>query len=921
MKQISTRILALVAALALFRAAPAMAQVTTAEVSGVVTDASGGVLPGVTVTATNVGTGFTRTSVSTEKGRYALLSLPLGAYKFTAGLSGFSTVVREGVTLTLGQSAELDFKLSPATVAETVTVVGEAPLIPTTNGAIGKTLSTQEIDAVPSLGRNYMNLVALAPGTRGTESTAIRIGGNAYYANAWKIDGMDNDQEGVAGAQSRITQDAVGEVQVQTNQFSAEFGRALGGAINVVTRSGTNELHGRAFYYGQNGTWNEKNYFARTLPKPTNTTKNFGATLGGPITKDKTHFFVSAERIVTDTPITIRDPTGGPATNTISPFRGWGLFTKLTHQLNQKHSLQLSYVLDKSVTENANVGGIAQPDNGLRRPWRNDNIILSDIGVLSPSTVNTLRIMWQLNDRKATPNSSQGPQITRPSSQTGRNSSGNFGQLEKKIQISDTLTKISGDHSLKIGASLAHVYGSDWYFERDFSGAYVFDTDKPFNAADPSTYPIRYQFASGDPHASVNIDSLAAFVEDSWKATPNLTLNAGLRYERDSGDAVKTFKSFPDNNNIAPRVSFAWTPGNDRKTSIRGGVGRFYYRLNGNLGVNIIVQGAPPPVGIGTVNNVTLNFPGYPNPNGPNPRGSQVVANPLKTGYISDGTEVTPFADQISFGVARELGGNFALSADYVNTRGKHYARAVDTNFPNPVTGVKPRPDYAQLAVFETEGNMWYNGLLVRLEKRMSNNYQFSLAYTLSSTKDDTWCEFITQGCGPQAWYNYKGDVEKAYSAGTDRGNLNADDHERHHLTLSGLVRLPLGFDLSAVVQANSKRRYNITTGRDNNGDTVLADRPNLVNGQYVDPGTGPGVQGNLPKNAGIGANYFAIDARLAKVVRFRDKSFRLIGEAFNVTNRVNLNAFQGNIRSATFGQAISARRPRTIQIGAQFDF
>ena len=205
MKQFATRILALVAALALFRAAPAAAQVTTAEVAGVITDASGGVLPGVTVTALNIGTGFTRTAVTNEKGRYALLSLPLGGYKLTVTLTGFSTIVREGLTLSLGQSAELDFKLSPASVTETVTVVGEAPLIPTTNGAVGKTLSTQEIDSVPSLGRNYMNLVTLAPGTRGIESTAVRIGGNAYYANAWKVDGMDNDQESVAGAQSRIT--------------------------------------------------------------------------------------------------------------------------------------------------------------------------------------------------------------------------------------------------------------------------------------------------------------------------------------------------------------------------------------------------------------------------------------------------------------------------------------------------------------------------------------------------------------------------------------------------------------------------------------------------------------------------------------------------------------------------------------------
>ena len=138
------------------------------------------------------------------------------------------------------------------------------------------------------------------------------------------------------------------EVQVLTNQFSAEFGRALGGAVNVITRSGTNDLSGRAFYYGQDGTWNEKNFFAQTAPKPTNETKQYGATLSGPITRDKTHFFAAVERVQQDNPITLRDPQGGPSTNLISPFRGWGVFAKITHQLNPRHALQLSYLLDKN---------------------------------------------------------------------------------------------------------------------------------------------------------------------------------------------------------------------------------------------------------------------------------------------------------------------------------------------------------------------------------------------------------------------------------------------------------------------------------------------------------------------------------------------------------------------------------------------
>ena len=442
----------------------------------------------------------------------------------------------------------------------------------------------------------------------------------------------ENDQESVAGVQSRVTQDAVAEVQVLTNQFSAEFSRALGGAVNVITRSGTNTFDGRAFYYGQNGEWNEKNFFARSAPKPTNKTKQYGGTSGGPIRRDMIHYFASVERIETDNPITLR--TDGQSVNLISPFRGWSAFGKVTHQLSTRHTLQLSYLLDKNVTENANVGGIGQIENGYLRTNRNDNLIVSDVGVLSPTVVNEFRVMWQRNDRVADPNSAIGPQISRPSARTGRNSGGRFGQRESKIQLNDTITKIRGNHNLKAGINLQVVYGSEWFFETNFGGAYVFDTDRPFNAADPSTYPIQYNVGTGTPNASIDNNILGIFVQDAWQVHRSLTVNAGLRYDRESGEAVKTFLGFPDNDNIAPRLSFAWSLDEERRTAIRGGAGRFYYRMNGNLGVNMIVQGAPPPDGIGTTVQTTINFPGYPDPLGLNPRGASSSPVRLKTGRI-----------------------------------------------------------------------------------------------------------------------------------------------------------------------------------------------------------------------------------------------------------------------------------------------
>jgi outer membrane receptor protein involved in Fe transport len=895
---------------------PAAAQVITAEISGVVTDNTGAVVPGATLTARNLATGFERVTVSGEGGRYVLLSLPPGIYTVTAELAGFATLIREGLELSINQRVVVDFSLSIASVAEEVRVVAETPLISTTDGELGKTITTATIDAIPSLGRSYTNLLGIVPGVRQQEGGAARIGGNAYYANTFKIDGMENDSESVANPQSRVTQDAVAEVQVLTNQFSAEFGRAVGGAVNVITRSGTNDLKGRGFFYQQEGDWNAKNFFARAQPKPQFTTRNYGGTVGGPVQRDRLHYFVSVERITDDRPVVLRDPAGGPSQTLNRPTRVLTSFSKLSYQINQNNTLDMSYLFDTSSATGEGVSGINQPSNGFRRDIDNHLFIASHVSVLAPSLVNTVRVQVQRREQISEPNDPVGPEIQRPSSVTGRNRGLPFGWDENKIQVSDVLTKTTGTHTVKAGINAQVLFKSDWLATSFFGGQFVFDTDRPFDPNDPATYPIRYTVASGNPTTSLNNNILGLFVEDSWKVTQKLTLNLGLRYDREAGDVVNVFKSFPDNDNIAPRVSFAWTPFDDRRTSIRGGYGRFYYRLYGNLGVGMVVNGAPPPDGIGSTVQQVIPFPGYPDPSGPNPRRTGAATQPLKQGGFSDGNERTPYADQVSIGVARELGGGFALSADYVSTRGKHNARAFDRNFPDPVTGLRPKPDFAQYWSYDTNGHMWYDGLLVRVEKRLSGNYQFTASYTLSKTLDDTWPLFITQGGGPQAWWNPG--AEKALSA---TSGLNADDDERHRLVVSGFVNLPWGFDFSGVISTRSARRFNITTGRDNNGDGVLADRPNFVNGTYVDPGTGPGVAGSLGKNAGVTGGYFSADARISKTVRINAMSLKLMAEAYNVTNRVNFTGYQGNIRSALFNQAIGAGRPRSFQLGAQFDF
>ena len=562
------------------------------------------------------------------------------------------------------------------------------------------------------------------------------------------------------------------------------------------------------------------------------------------------------------------------------------------------------------------MGGIAQISNGYFRPNRNDTVILSDVGVLSPTLVNELRVHWQKNDRLAEPNSAQGPEISRPSSRIERNAGGVFGQLEKKFQIQDTVTKMSGAHTFKTGVNLQFIYGSEWLFESFFGGAYVFDTDRPFNASDAATYPIRYTSGSGTPDASIDNTVLGLFVEDSWKATRNLTLNLGLRYDRENGDAVSTFKNFPDNDNIAPRLSFAWTPGSGNRTAIRGGFGRFYYRMNGNLGVNMIVQGAPPPDGIGTTVQRVIVNPGYPVPEGPNPRGAGTVGAEPEERRLQRrqrGDAVRGPAQHRRLAPARQG------LRDHRGLR-EHAWQALHARrrpqLPRPGDGTPPAA-----------------GLRAVLGVRQHRPHVVRRA---AGAAGEAHVAPVPGQPGLHALQDPRRHLAGVHHPGRRSPGLvqpgGGEGALGHLRPQRGRRRAPppdaerprppaIGFDLSGVLQANSRRRFNITTGRDNNGDGVLADRPNLVDGRYVDPGTGPGVQGNLGKNAGIGADYFALDARLVKVFTVKEVSLRLIGEAYNVTNRVNYSGYQGNIQSALFNQPISARRPRTIQVGAQIDF
>jgi hypothetical protein len=308
-----------------------------------------------------------------------------------------------------------------------------------------------------------------------------------------------------------------------------------------------------------------------------------------------------------------------------------------------------------------------------------------------------------------------------------------------------------------------------------------------------------------------------------------------------------------------------------------------------------------------------------------------MVAAPIQP--ASCGTQKTPYADDISVGVARQFAHGIAINVDYLRNAGNRLPRPFDQNAPSPVTGVRPIPGWAELYDYDTSGQSWYNALMMKLEKRFSHGSTVLVSYTLSRNKDTVWPLFVNQaGAGPQSWFNLG--AEKGFGAGSGG---NSDYYEPNRGTISALQQLKYGFQLSGIFTYFSPLRFNITTGRDNNGDTILSDRPNFSTassasgcagvfshgGCYVDPGLGPNVQGNLPRNAGIFSHGFAsLDLRVAKSIKIKERSsVQLLMEAFNIVNRTNYSSYQGSMRSSLFYQPIAAYDPRQLQFGAKYTF
>jgi len=935
-----TFVIAVIACVAL--AAPAFAQ--NAQIEGTIKDASGAVVPGATITAKNVETGFTRTAVSGGAGEYRIPSLPPGRYSVTTELSGFSTETRPDITLIIEQTAIINFTLKTATLSETVTVTGASPIVDVTRSDVSTSVSTEQIQDLPVASRRWIDLAMLTPGTsqdniRGQFYRGnVNVGaGGREYSNGFVVDGVNNTWAEMGEPRQNFAMDAIQEFKVSTSTYKAEYGLATGGLVSVVTKSGTNQLHGSGLLFFRDASVTAKEFFQ--TDKPDYRRYQYGGTVGGPIVQDKTHYFFAYEGTKEKQFLTVNAKGLWPQYEGtfLSDQDRWTYNLKVDHQLAAGQSLFFRYGAENEYRPIINAGGTIAVSNSFDFAVPRKSAVVGHTAVLSANALNDVRFQYAFAKYEVSPPYSHGdwapadftarlpfctPQFNYPSITVGgcgNAQMGPEGRWEAKDDFSYLMHR-GGTHQWKTGFDFSYVP-----FEGDNTnsplGSWTFPKDTPYNAADPSTYPTQYT-NSLPTYANIPIKVFAGYVQDDWRVADGLTLNLGVRYDLQKGsfnedlngllgaiqDKLGRNGAFPldvsvvtqpratrgDFNNFGPRAGFAWDPANNGVMNIHAAYGMFYDNMRTLQNFNELTWPQ--------AQQIIINRPAFPDPLGGKSRDSFISTAPPNITVMSN-DQVNPYAHQVNAGVSRSIARDIAITADLTFVNRYSDRDTVDPNLPDPVTRAKPYPQFGRVNFWVSTANNSYRALLLKVEKRMSNRYQFLASYTLSAAKDTQSTNLIADRYGFVSIERY---------GAADR---------RHRLVTSGIVQLPGDLQMSAIGDFRSDLRFNPTANfGDLNNDGYTGDLPagvlpgsgcrdlnlDAVNAARTARGLTPVTQVDCPGFANV-------DVRLSKIFRIGGQRAELIAQLFNVFNRANFNVPNGNISAGNdasgrplFGQSTS---------------
>lgn len=927
------------ALLFVFWAGPLHAQVG-ASLSGVVSDDTGAALPGVTITLVNRNTGASQTLVTSEVGHYRAVNVQPGPYEVTAELSGF-TASKKAITLFVAADATVDFALGVAELSETLTVVGETPLVEVGKSQPSSVIVGEQLAALPVLDRNFLVLAQLLPGSApiGGRFAVTKFGGVADQRNGYTtiIDGGTVDDATWGSPVINMTQDAVQEFKVYRNQFDAQYGSALNAVVNVLTKSGTNALSGTAYYFGRDRALNATN--AKATSNPPFNQSRVGGTVGGPVVLNKTHFFGAYEFLNINRSAIVALPPSNPFAgqqNGIYPFRTTESIAdaKVDHRFNDRQSFFVRYAYDRQETPS---GGPANAAGSRTDNSRSHSLVVEDSWVLSQNKVNSFRIHFLKHNLFTIPaNFDLG--IVRPSYSFGQSTVDPQFFPRTNFSVFDTFYITTARHDIKLGGEFTAASSN---FEAHFTenGQFQFTVDSPFDAADSRSWPIVFvQQTPGFYNYKSN--QIAGFVQDDWRIHDRVRVNLGLRYDFDTNlrnndfyyglldnpsyaglDQFISRDRGNDADNFQPRVGATWDVKGTGRVVARAGIGRYITRnrpwfqetsMDKSLGFAVRI----------TDPQALRSYPDIRAVLGGRDINEFASAGGTRSLYLIADDYELPQAWTGTAGVGWQLNPVTSLDVDYVHNYADEQLGTTDVNLPasGPITAANPRPvpTFSQVGMLTNFTETWYDALEVQLRTRVRGTDSLQVSYAFSKSTID----------GVTFYSTFRGTERTPQQKG-----YNATDTP-HNLSVAASTSLPWGFQLSGVFRAISGTPLAVNAGIDLDGDlNPQGDRPlglepvvgrgdvetqlRLINEFRASRGLSL-IDADLLKPNKI----VNLDVRLTKVFPLSDtKRLEAFLEAYNLTNYVTLTGGTGNMSSAAFLIRTGARDARQVQWGGRIRF
>jgi len=874
------------------------AQQSTGSVRGQVLDQLGALIVGASVKLIDAN-GVTKTVTTDREGNYVISNLAPGKYSLSCGASGFAAYERADLLIVGGRTTRLDIKLGVTLEKQEITVGSERTLsIEPDNNRSALVLRGAEIEGLPDDSQEIANMLeALAGPSAGPN------GGQIF------IDGFSDGR--------LPPKESIREIRVNQNPFSSEFDRLGFGRIEILTKPGTSKLRGQAFFNFNNQIFNTRNPFVAT--RAPYQSRLYGGSLSGPLVAKKASYFLDFERrdindnaIVSATILDSNLQIAPFGLAVIVPRRRTTFSPRFDYQLNSKNTIMARYTFLRSTFQNAGVGNFSLLSRAYNSSSTEQTVQVSETAVLNEKMINETRFQF-IHRRARQAGSNSMPAINVLDSFIGGGAQiGLAFNDEDRYEFQNYTSIARGHHAIKIGARLRGVriddispfnFGGTFTFGggvapqldannqivRDAQGQPVlqpitsieryrrtlFFQRQGFMPAQVRTFgggPTQFSINAGSPRADASQIDFGPFIQDDWRARPDLLLSFGLRYETQNNISSKF--------NFAPRIAFAWAPfiGNQQrqqKTIFRGGLGVFYDRFSETLTLQAHrFDGVTEQQLIVSNPDIVAPDPAAASFSVPSAQTLAALATPQTKIRIVQNLQ-SPYTIQSAIGFERQLPLKTTLSVTFTNSRALHLLRSRNINAPMPGTfvpgvpasGVRPLGNIGNIYEYESSGRLNQNQLIVTATNRFGRNrLNLFATYVLNRAKSDT--------------DGFNTFPANTYDLNTEYGRAAID--VRHRAIIGGLVRMSWGLTMSPLITARSGLPFNITTGRDTNGDTRFTERPALVTdltkpGVIItrfgafDPNPAAG-QPLVPRNFGTGPGFFDIHLRLTKVFGFGEK-------------------------------------------------